>query len=371
MRSLATSAGTRPVRPSNRFGLDYRVEAERLGPPVVPIIDAHAHINGGEASRVYRDVSDAFGVVCTFTQTRLNQAEAVRDVMGDRVRFVAVPDFMGPDPGRAHTSGYLEDITTWHGLGARMLKFWCGPRGRDYMHQAGLDPMLMTLDHPWRREQMDHAASLGMAFMTHIADPDTWFAGKYTDASWYGTKQSQYDALERLGEEYPRLWLIAHMGGWPEDLSFVSGLLERHPNFVIDTSATKWMVRELSKHPSDELLAFLERFEGRVLFGSDIVTMDEHLSDEEGPRGMGAGATNEDEAFDLYASRYYAYRTMLETAYRGESPIADPDLMMLDPGRYDAMSAPALTGHDLPERVLKILYRSATEHSLVKWYDEH
>lgn len=367
----ATTAGTRPTNAANRFGLDYRAEAQRLGPPVVPIIDAHAHINGGEASKIYRDACDAFGVVMTFSQTRLCQAEDVRDVLGDRIRFVAVPDFMGDDPGHAHTQGYLDDITAWHGHGARMLKFWCGPRGRDYMKAYDLDPKLMTLDHPWRRKQMEHAASLDMAFMVHIADPDTWFNHKYTDAGWYGTKASQYDTLEKLGEEYPRLWLIAHMGGWPEDLEFLTGFMERHPNFVIDTSATKWMVRELSKHPTDELLAFLERFSGRVLFGSDIVTMDEHLNDQEGPRGMGAQASTYDEAYDLYASRYYAYRTMWETSYRGDSPIVDPDLAMSDPERYDEDSAPALTGHALPEATLRVLYKGATESTLVKWYDEH
>ena len=371
MSTLTASAGTRPVRPSNRFGLDYRAEAQRLGPPVVPIIDGHAHINGREASRVYSEVCDLFGVTLTFTQTRLSQAEAVRDVLGDRVRFVAVPDFMGDDPGHAHTQGYLDDITTWHGRGARMLKFWCGPRGRDYMKQTGNDPTLMTLDNPWRRKQMEHAASLDMAFMVHIADPDTWFEAKYTTPDWYGTKSEQSNALEELGDEYPHLWLIAHMGGWPEDLDFLSGFMERHPNFVIDTSATKWMVRELSKHPTDELLAFLERFEGRVLFGSDIVTMDEHLTGEDGPRDMGRQSSSTDEAFDLYASRYYAYRRMLETDESGESPIADPDLMMLDTERYDDMSAPTLTGHKLPTDMLRVLYRDACVDSLVKWYDEH
>ena len=40
----------KPPTASNRLGLDYRAEAKRLGPPVVPIIDAHAHINGPNAA---------------------------------------------------------------------------------------------------------------------------------------------------------------------------------------------------------------------------------------------------------------------------------------------------------------------------------
>ena len=65
----------------------------------------------------------------------------------------------------------------------------------------------------------------------------------------------------------------------------------------------------------DELLAFLERFEGRILFGSDIVSMDAHLSPQsEGSNDRVTQASSTDEAFDLYASRYWAHRTMWPNA---------------------------------------------------------
>lgn len=346
--------------PSNRLGLDYAREAARLGPPAAPIIDVHAHINGAAAAAIYKRVMDLFGVEQVWSQTQLPQADAVRAVLGDRIRFVAIPDYMSPDPAHAHRQGFLDNIRAWHARGARLVKFWCAPRGRDIGRDIG-QPLLLTLDSDWRRKQMDEAAALGMAFMVHIADPDTWFATRYADASAYGTKLSQYEPLERLAREYPVPWLIAHMGGYPEDLSFLTGLLDRHPNLSLDTSATKWMVRELSKHDTPELKAFLGRFRGRILFGSDIVTMDAHLSDDAGPRNMGAQASSEREAFDLYASRYWALRTMFETDYAGESPIADPDLMMVDPTKFDAMSAPLLRGHHLPGNMLRVLYRGAAE----------
>lgn len=361
-------SGARKPSAMNRLGLEYRAEAERLGAPVVPIIDAHTHINGGESARVYAEVREAYGVVHTFSQTLPRFADEVADVLGESVSFVAVADFLSADRLRAHREEYLENIRMWHDRGARMLKFWCAPRGRDMGREAG-DELLLTLDSPWRRRQMDLAASLGMMFMAHIADPDTWFATKYRDASVYGTKLDQYEPLERLLEEYREVrWLIAHMAGWPEDLEFLTGLMERHENFVVDTSATKWMVRELSKHPREELLGFLRRFRGRVLFGSDIVTMDLHLTDEEGPGGYGKAASSAAQAFDLYASRYWAYRTMFETSYEGESPIADPDLALVDPERFDEMSAPMLRGFALPEEELRVLYREACEGSLVEWY---
>lgn len=359
-------AGVRPVSADNRFGVDYLAGAEALGRPPVPIIDAHAHINGGDAARIYDRARRAFGVTHTWSQTQLSQAEAVREVLGDSITFVAIPDYMSSDPLTAHTTGFLEALDTWHGLGARLVKFWCGPRGRD-MGKALGNPVLMTLESDWRRRQMERAAELGYAFMVHIADPDTWFATKYADAAFYGTKASHYEALEQLAETYTQPWLLAHMGGWPEDLAFLDGLLTRHPNFLLDTSATRWMVRELSKHPSEDLLAFFRKFEGRILFGSDIVTMDAHLSDDPGPRDMGKQANSSEQAFDLYASRYFALRTLFETAYRGESPISDPDLHMVDPQHHTPDDAPELTGHAFPEDVLRVLYRGAVENTLDQW----
>ncbi len=356
------------LRPANRLGLDYRAEAERLGPPPVPIIDAHSHINGGRAAAIYAEARRLYGVVATWSQTQLAEADAVEAVLGDSVRFVAIPEYMAEDRAHAQTRGFLDNITAWHARGSRMVKFWCGPRGRDFAREAGMDPGIMALDSTWRRRQMDHAASLGFMFMAHIADPDTWFERMYTDSAFYGTKLDQYEPLERLADAYDVPWLIAHLGGWPEDLEFLTGLLERHPQFILDTSATKWMVRELSKHPRDELLAFLGRFRGRILFGSDIVTMDAHLTDEVGPRNMGTQASGEEEAFELYASRYWALRTLFETDHDGESPIADPDLHMLDPDRYTKLDAPRLRGMALPRAELAVLYRDATLRTLEAWH---
>ena len=64
-------------------------------------------------------------------------------------------------------------------------------------------------------------------------------------------------------------------------------------------------------------------------------------------------------AFDLYASRYWTLWAMFETGVDMDSPIADPDLWMLEPDRYDPMSAPRLRGLGLPKDELVTLYRGA------------
>jgi hypothetical protein len=355
--------------PANRFGLDYRAEAARLGPPVCPIIDGHAHINGSRAAGVYRAVCDLYGIERVYSQTQLAHADAVHAVLGDRVRFVAIPEYMHADRVWAHTAGFLENLDAWHARGARMLKFWGAPRLRDYLPADGPAPDELALfDSQWRLRIAEKGRALGMALMVHVADPDTWFATTYADAGKYGTKRGQYESLSRLLEQTGMPCLGAHMAGWPEDLGFLREFMARHRSLVIDTSATKWMVRELSRHPRDELLAFLEEFRGRVIFGSDIVTSDEHLEPSSTEAFGAALASSEREAFDLYASRYWALRVMFETDYDGESPIADPDLAMVDPDRHDAMSAPRLVGRALGAGVLRTLYRDAAAATLDRWY---
>ncbi len=370
MSASGDHATTGP-RAANRLGLDYRAEAARLGTPVRPIIDGHLHVNGHEAAKICREVMDLYGIDRLYSQTQLADAEGVREVLGDRVSFIAIPEYMAEDRRHAMTEGFLENLEIWHrDFGARCVKFWQAPRLIDLAQDAGMTRDELAINSEWRVRVAERATELGMMLMAHIADPDTWFQTSYKDAARYGTKLEQYDAFEEMMDRFPVLWLGAHLGGWPEDLDFLTGLLERHDNLVLDTSATKWMVRELSKHPRAELVEFLMRFKGRILFGSDIVTHDQHLSPTpEGKARFGADlASSPEEAFELYASRYWALRTMWETDYDGESNIADPDLMKVEPGKHDELSAPRLVGRKLPAGLLKSLYGDACEESIGRWY---
>lgn len=359
---------------TNLRGLDYRAEAARLGTPAAPIIDVHAHINGLLAPRVYAEAREAFGVTRTYSMTNLEFADPVRAALGDSVRFIAMPRFGAADVEErrhAFTQGFLDDLKTWHGLGCRMCKLWTAPRGRDIGRALG-DPTLLTFGGEWRLRHMDRAAELGMMFMAHVGDPDTWFRTKYGDAGVYGTKASHYETVERALEAYRVPWVLAHMGGWPEDLGFLAGLLERHTNVYLDTSATKWMVRELGKHPLGAVRGFVERFRDRLLFGSDIVTLDDHLGSTKvsnlGGGEKGRQASSEAEAFDLYAGRYLALRTMWETGYDGPCFFADGDLHMVEPGRYSVTDAARLVGQSLPEGLLRGLYHDNAVRLLDGWW---
>jgi len=359
--TLASTAGSSPVNHSNRPGLDYAREATYFSALPQPIIDVHTHIGGGQAARIFARAADLYGIGEVWSMTKLEDTAAVAEAMGGRIRFIAVPDWSQPENRRFHHSeGFLARIEAFHAIGARMVKFWCAPRSRDLADETG-DPAFMRLDAPHRIEQMNLAASLGMMFMTHVGDPDTWFRTKYADSARYGTKAEQYRPLRTLLDRFPGPWLAAHLGGWPENPAFLAELLDSHPNLLLDTSATKWMVRELSAHAPGVIHDFLLRFRGRILFGSDIVTMDEHLAPTSGGHEITAKAASRREAFDLYASRYWALRTLFETDWQGPSPIADPDLAMVNPESFTPGDAPDLRGFALSGDLLNTLMFGAAQ----------
>lgn len=344
--------------PSNRLGLDYLSEARSLPALGYGIVDAHAHINGLEASTVWHGISRAFGVERTLSMSRLEDIPALRARFGDSLEFIAMPDFHGPDRRHSHGAGYLARIEGYRAAGARIVKFWNAPRFIDFGHECG-EPGMLALDGALRIEQMRLAERLGMICMTHVADPCTWFATKYGDSARYGRKLDHYAPLRRALERFAMPWIAAHMGGFPEDLGFLDRLLEAHPNLHLDTSATKWMVRELGRHPRDEIVSFLEKWRGRILFGTDTVTTDEHLRGGEKTSEMGRKAESREAAHDLYASRYWALRMLWEGHGETVSPISDPDLAMVDPARHGPLDSPPLRGLHLSPDLLRVLYRDA------------
>ena len=344
--------------PSIRLGLDFAAEATGFPSLGFGIVDIHAHINGAEASSIWAPIARAYGVEKTFSMTRLEDVPLMRERFGEAIEFITIPDFMHPDRRHGHGTDYLVRIERYRELGARIVKFWNAPRFIDFGIEAG-DKDLLALDGPMRVEQMRLAERLGMICMTHVADPDTWFQAKYTDTAKYGRKLDHYAPLRRALDRFGMPWIAAHMGGFPEDLGFLDRLLEAHPNLHLDTSATKWMVRELGRHTRDEIVSFLVKWRGRILFGTDTVTTDEHLREGDKASEMGRKATSREGAHDLYASRYWALRMMWEGHGEVTSPIADPDLAMVAPDRHGPLDAPPLRGLSLPPDLLRVLYRDA------------
>ena len=346
------------MRSSNRINLNYEQEASSFASIAGGIIDIHSHIHGALASHIYAKAASHYGISLTYSMTAIHEIDAVKSVLGERIRFIAIPTFGSSDPKAAFGRDFIQSLPIFRSHGAAIAKFWNAPR----IYEASDEPFARSpfrLNSPLRLDAMKAASDLGMIFMAHVADPDTWFATKYRDSARYGTKQQQYDPFEEVLSRFPVPWIAAHMGGSPEDLDFLSNLLARHSNLYLDCSATKWIVRELSKHEPPKVQEFFRRWRGRLLFGSDIVTRDTHVSNAQNANEMDAKASDESEAYDLYASRYWVLRTLLERDYHGESPIADPDLHLVDSANFTPLDAPRLRGCSIDSESLHNLYRTA------------
>jgi hypothetical protein len=303
------------------------------------LIDVHAHVmqtrpgdpkNGPplgsgpgaslEQAETMLDVGRDFGVVRTYSMCPPDDIPPLRERFGDRIGFngyISKKKLDDPDDEAYRLlDRFLE-------LGVEIIKFWSAPRGFD----RGL-----YVDAPWRIEAARRARAAGVrVVMVHVADPDVWFRTVYKDTAKYGTKPDQYVRLERVLQLFPDLtWIGAHMGGDPEHPDHLEDLLERYPNYYIDTSATKWQVREVSQR-TEAIRSLICRHPTRFLFGTDLVTR--HGLERE-----------------HYASRYWSQRILWETDWEGRSPIADPDYSA-EPG-----ATPVLRGVKLSADVLRQVY---------------
>lgn len=305
--------------PHNRLGIDYRQPPpRRLN---LPIIDSHTHVRDCGSTATFFEAAATYGVSRVLSMSPIEHVPSLRQRYGERIGFIAVPRWRDFALTESFRDQWLADLSAFRTAGAQLCKFWVAPPMRE---KHGL-----TLEHPFLKPVIQHALDLGFRFLLHVGDPSVWWrpGGRYANADLFGTKRDQYAQLEPffriVGD---RLVILAHMGGLMEELELLEALLARHANLHLDCSATKWIVREVARQP-ETARAFVIRNADRILFGSDIVIEDKY-------------------DFDHYASRYWCHQMMWESAYRGESPIEDPD----------ADGPPRLAGLSLPDDTLRRIY---------------
>jgi predicted TIM-barrel fold metal-dependent hydrolase len=321
MSSAATTPPPIPAfapadpREYNRLNLDYRKPMPRA-PVRGKVVDFHCHILAARHGKGWFEAADHYGIDVFLTMGPLEEALHLQRDWPGRLHFITVPAWQNPT-----IDDWLRRLEMFYNLGSRIIKFHVAP---GTMHRRK-----MRLDSPELRPVINEAAARGMIFMTHLGDPEIWYRGRYADAKEYGTRDEHYRMWAGMLEEFrDRPWVGAHMGGNPEDLHRLQGLLDRYPNLYLDCSATRWMVREISQQ-REEARRFMIQNADRILFGTDQVSGD-------------------DRNFDFLASRFWAHRMLWESDYDGPSPIFDPDL--------PENAQPMLRGLALPADVIQKVY---------------
>lgn len=285
-----------------------------------PAVDVHTHAAPRPESALLMQAASLYNIGKLVVIVReLVPADAIRNGWAGSVTLAPQLSYEHLDDEERFVEENLQRVVAAASAGCRVIKFWFTPR----FYAA----TRMRLDDPRLEPVFCRLEELGLVALVHVSDPDVWFQKVYTDRETYGTKAEQYPQLEAVLERHPRLLVIAaHMAGDPEHLDHLQELLDRYPNLYLDTSATKWMVRELGRQ-REEARAFICRNAGRILFGTDqVVTAPSELV--------------------RYTSRYWTHRIFWETAVQCPSPVEDPD----------AEGMPVIRGLDLPEDVLACMY---------------
>lgn len=284
-----------------------------------PLFDIHTHACRGQMHE-FMQAADIYGIAAILSIGALDESLRMRDHYPGRVIVATQLDWeTRTKPGEfARVNEALLRRASAHSV--PVVKLWFGPR--IYPRYDGLRLDALLLDPVF-----DAIAALGLRVLVHIADPDTWFASKYTDTATYGTKPQQYAQLETRLRQYPRVpFLVPHMGGHPEDLAHLGDLLDGYPNLSFDMSATRWIVREIGKQPGPAR-AFFARYADRLLWGSDQVVL-------------------EDPDPERYLVRYWIQQMFWESDLVCALPIDDPD----------GGPEPMQRGVALPPEVLRKVY---------------
>jgi predicted TIM-barrel fold metal-dependent hydrolase len=165
--------------------------------------------------------------------------------------------------------------------GAKGLKVW-----KNLGLTATVDGRLLVPDDPLLGPVWEAAGALELPVLIHVADPVAFFlpvdrhnerieellAHPSISQAHHGTgvRDRLMTSFESVVASNPDTQIVgAHVGCFGENLSWVSGMLDRYPNFWIDTAARA----ELGRQPR-AAARLIQRHSERVLFGADVFPVD-------------------------------------------------------------------------------------------------
>ncbi len=250
------------------------------------IIDAHSHICGDD--ELVRGMLEELNVqsynicvahVANDWHDQRDNYKGIYDKHPERYQWICsfdLPDF--EDPG--YIDRVKKSLDECFAQGAIGCKVW---KNIGMEHKAE-DGSYMLVDHPILEPIFDHIAKAGKTLLTHIGEPyacwqslefDSPHAGYYTqNPKWhmYGKEDMRshaehMQAFDNVIERHPDLRIVgAHLGGLEYSIEKMAERFDRFPNFAIDTGARNY---DLAFLPRDEVIAFIEKYQDRILFGID------------------------------------------------------------------------------------------------------
>ncbi|HUU14604.1 MAG TPA: amidohydrolase family protein [Terriglobia bacterium] len=256
-----------------------------------PVIDVHNHVS--DARSAGRGHVPPENLLEMMDHCNIRRIVILTAGWGEQLQRV-VDEMVKPYPGRFTVFVQLD----WTNLDApdfaqQMVRqiddaVERGARGLKVTKELGLrvrykSGKLLTVDDPRLDPIWAECGRLGIPVAIHVSDPEAFFLPfdatneRYEelvdnrDWSFYGpqfpSKEAILEARDRVFARHPNTTFIAlHVATWPENLDYVSDLLDRCPNVMVEFGARE---AELGRQPRRARRFFLE-YQDRVLFGTDF-----------------------------------------------------------------------------------------------------
>jgi len=357
-RSFLQAAAAAPITlPEFRPKSMLHVAEHPLARAKYPVIDVHTHLFG--LGRKYApDSVEAHAELATVAKTmeECNLQTLLNLTGGNSQTIPAIRKTMSqfggkfltavePTWSRASEPGYpqwqADELKKCKDQGAVAVKV-LKTLGL-YLREKG---KLVAIDDPRFDPMWDAAGALDLPVLIHTGDPGAFFTPidrfneryeelqNHPDWSFYGRdfpqRSALHEARNRVAAKHPKTrFVYLHVGNDAEDLSAVSGWLDRYSNVQVEIGAR---LGELGRQPHTSR-KFFERYQDRILFGTDA-TWD---------------AGKEYPQQDLKPAMYRCYFRFLETEdeYFDYAPSEVPPQ-----GRW------RIYGIALPDAILKKVYHN-------------
>lgn len=252
------------------------------------VIDVHNHTN--DAANIDEHMPPE-KVVEVMNNTNVKTLVILTGMWGDKLQHV-IDEMVKPYPGRfivftqidwsriddpnfsQEMVSQLDDAVARGARGLKVLKdLGLGARDKNGKLIAIDDPRIDPIWHECGR--------LGIPVSIHSGDPEAFFhptdAGneryeeliEHPDWSFFDPQfprlQELLEARNRVFARHPETHFVSLHMGWPENLGWVSRMLDEQPNVMVEFGARE---AELGRQPRQTREFFL-KYQDRIMFGTD------------------------------------------------------------------------------------------------------
>jgi uncharacterized protein len=254
-----------------------------------PIIDVHNHIN--DAARIDEHVAPD-KVVREMDAANVRTAVILTGMWGDKLQHV-IDEMVTPYPGRFMVFtqvdwSRIDDPNFSREMVAQLNDaVRRGARGLKVLKDLGLgvkdrSGQFLRVDDPRLDPIWEECGRLGIPVAIHVTDPEAFFHPidgnneryeeliEHPDWSFYDhgfpSKEQIMAARDRVFARHPHTTFVAlHVANWPENPDYVSAMLDRLPNVMVEFGARE---AELGRQPRRAREFFL-KYQDRIMFGTD------------------------------------------------------------------------------------------------------